>query len=41
MLNGEQRLLLMLDRLLTAFCEQQRMRLPDGAEYQPCYRLAT
>ncbi|MDP7463473.1 MAG: DUF3412 domain-containing protein, partial [SAR324 cluster bacterium] len=41
LLNGEQRLLLMLDRLLTAFCEQQRMRLPDGAEYQPCYRLAT
>lgn len=40
LLNGEQRLLSMLDRLLTSFCEQQRMKLPDGADYQPCYRLA-
>ena len=39
LLNGQQRLLSMLDRLLSAFCEQQRMKLPGHAEYQPCYRL--
>lgn len=28
-----------LDRLLTRFVAQKRMRIGDGADYQPCYRL--
>jgi len=28
----------LLDRLLAAFVQQQRMKLP-GSRYQPCYRL--
>jgi pyrimidine/purine-5'-nucleotide nucleosidase len=29
----------LLDRLLAAFVQQQRMKLP-GSRYRPCYRLA-
>jgi hypothetical protein len=28
-----------LDRLLQAFVEQHRMKLPGGAAYEPCYRV--
>jgi hypothetical protein len=28
-----------LDALLTAFVSQNRMKLPGGQAYEPCYRL--
>jgi hypothetical protein len=28
-----------LDALLTAFVSQNRMKLPGGSAYEPCYRL--
>jgi hypothetical protein len=37
-LHGDARIMQPLDRLLTAFVEQQRMKLPTKA-YNPCYRL--
>ena len=30
-----------LDKLLQAFVEQHRMKLPGGAAYVPCYRVRT
>ncbi len=35
--NGE--IMLALDALLASFVEQQRMKLPGGATYVPCYRV--
>ena len=37
-LRGDTAVMRLLDRLLTAFVQQQRMKLP-GSRYQPCYRL--
>ncbi|HUN26564.1 MAG TPA: nucleotide 5'-monophosphate nucleosidase PpnN [Steroidobacteraceae bacterium] len=37
-LTGEPEIMRLLDELLSAFVEQQRMRLP-GALYRPCYRI--
>ena len=37
-LQGSPEIMQPLDQLLTAFVEQQRMKLPTSA-YQPCYRL--
>ncbi|WP_428241518.1 nucleotide 5'-monophosphate nucleosidase PpnN [Gynuella sp.] len=37
-INGDPRIMEPLDRLLQAFVEQHRMKLP-GAKYEPCYRL--
>jgi predicted Rossmann-fold nucleotide-binding protein len=38
-INGEPEIMSALDRLLAAFVAQHRMKLPGGAEYQPCYRV--
>ena len=37
-LRGDTAIMRLLDRLLTAFVQQQRMKLP-GSRCQPCYRL--
>ncbi len=37
-ISGDKEIMLHLDGLLSAFVQQQRMRLP-GMTYQPCYRL--
>lgn len=37
-INGDKEIMSGLDKLLSAFVQQQRMRLP-GATYKPCYRL--
>jgi predicted Rossmann-fold nucleotide-binding protein len=37
-LRGDAAIMRLLDRLLTAFVQQQRMQLP-GSRYRPCYRL--
>jgi hypothetical protein len=39
-INGEKEIMLALDRLLTSFIEQKRMKLP-GATYSPCYRITS
>jgi len=38
-LHGEKELMQRMDRLLSAFVEQQRMKLP-GSHYEPCYEIA-
>lgn len=37
-LHGEPDLMLLMDKLLQAFVEQGRMKLP-GSRYEPCYRI--
>ena len=37
-INGDAKLMEMMDDLLTAFVHQQRMKLP-GSEYIPCYKV--
>ena len=37
-LSGERQLMQLMDKLLRAFVEQGRMKLP-GANYEPCYRI--
>ncbi|HBS27329.1 MAG TPA: LOG family protein [Gammaproteobacteria bacterium] len=37
-INGDQQVMEPLDKLLTSFVEQQRMKLP-GTEYIPCYKI--
>jgi len=37
-INGDQSIMLPLDKLLTAFVKQGRMKLP-GSKYEPCYKL--
>jgi hypothetical protein len=39
-LVGDPQVMTMLDRLLSAFVAQQRMKLP-GSVYRPCYRIAS
>lgn len=38
-LRGEPEIMSMLDRLLTRFVAQHRMKLPGDKPYEPCYRL--
>ncbi len=38
-LHGERDIMQSLDGLLTRFVAQQRMKLPGGAAYEPCYRV--
>ncbi len=37
-INGDRKIMTLLDDLLSAFVEQRRMKLP-GTTYQPCYQL--
>ncbi len=37
-IKGDEKILTLMDELLTSFVEQQRMKLP-GKEYKPCYRI--
>jgi predicted Rossmann-fold nucleotide-binding protein len=39
-INGEKEIMQALDRLLTSFIEQARMKLP-GTTYSPCYRVVS
>ena len=39
-LKGDKELMRLMDTLLQAFVNQQRMKLP-GSNYVPCYRIAT
>lgn len=38
-ITGDQDILQPLDRLLQAFIDQQRMKLPGGSAYVPCYKV--
>ncbi|CUS49289.1 MAG: putative Rossmann fold nucleotide-binding protein [Idiomarinaceae bacterium HL-53] len=40
-INGEKSLMKSLDTLLRSFVEQDRMKLPGGTAYEPCYRVVT
>ncbi|MNZ32137.1 LOG family protein YgdH [compost metagenome] len=40
-IRGESAVLEPLGRLLQAFVDQHRMKLPGGAEYVPCYQVVT
>ncbi|GAM73003.1 decarboxylase family protein [Vibrio ishigakensis] len=39
-INGDKELMIKMDKLLSDFVKQQRMKLP-GSEYIPCYRVET
>ncbi len=38
-IDGETEIMQALDRMLTSFVDQQRMKLPGATAYQPCYRI--
>ncbi len=38
-IRGEREIMSMLDRLLTRFVAQHRMKLPGDKPYEPCYRI--
>ena len=38
-IHGEPEIMASLDGLLTAFVRDNRMKLPSGKAYEPCYRL--
>ncbi len=40
-IDGDPDIMHALDKLLQAFVEQHRMKLPGGAAYVPCYRVVT
>ncbi|MEQ9726726.1 nucleotide 5'-monophosphate nucleosidase PpnN [Pseudomonas sp. WHRI 8822A] len=40
-LRGDKTIMQPLDRLLQAFVEQHRMKLPGGTAYEPCYRVVS
>ncbi|MNE73645.1 LOG family protein YgdH [compost metagenome] len=40
-IRGDAAVMEPLDRLLQAFVEQNRMKLPGGAAYEPCYRVVS
>ncbi|KZC17861.1 LOG family protein [Rhodanobacter sp. FW510-R12] len=40
-IDGDADIMHALDKLLQAFVEQHRMKLPGGAAYVPCYRILT
>ena len=39
-IDGDPQIMRALDTLLQAFVDQQRMKLPGGNDYVPCYRIA-
>ncbi len=39
-IRGDAEIMDALDRLLTRFVDQQRMKLPGSKPYEPCYRIA-
>jgi hypothetical protein len=40
-IKGDPTIMRPLDRLLQAFVEQHRMKLPGGSAYVPCYRVVS
>ena len=40
-IDGDRDIMQALDKLLRAFVAQQRMKLPGGSAYVPCYRIVT
>ncbi len=38
-IDGDADIMRALDKLLQAFVEQHRMKLPGGTAYEPCYRV--
>ncbi|TWC37808.1 hypothetical protein FBY03_107142 [Pseudomonas sp. SJZ079] len=38
-ITGDRDIMQQLDRLLQAFVDQHRMKLPGGSAYEPCYRV--
>ncbi|TXI75629.1 MAG: LOG family protein [Dokdonella sp.] len=40
-IHGDREIMQALDALLASFVEQDRMKLPGGAAYVPCYRIIT
>lgn len=40
-INGDKSLMAMMDTLLQSFVDQQRMKLPGGDAYIPCYQVVT
>ena len=40
-IHGDASIMQPLDKLLQAFVEQHRMKLPGSEPYKPCYRLKT
>ncbi|MGY8819447.1 nucleotide 5'-monophosphate nucleosidase PpnN [Stutzerimonas zhaodongensis] len=40
-INGDTAIMKPLDKLLQAFVQQHRMKLPGGRPYEPCYRVVT
>ena len=40
-IDGDPDIMRALDKLLHAFVDQQRMKLPGGGAYVPCYRVPT
>ncbi|PAU86566.1 LOG family protein [Pseudomonas sp. WN033] len=40
-IHGDPGVMQPLDRLLQAFVDQQRMKLPGGTAYEPCYRVVS
>ena len=38
-ISGDQELMLELDKLLSTFCSQRRMKLSRDTEYKPCYEI--
>ena len=40
-IHGDPRIMQPLDALLQAFVDQHRMKLPGGADYEPCYRVVS
>jgi predicted Rossmann-fold nucleotide-binding protein len=38
-ISGEKKIMSLMDKLLTSFVSQQRMKLP-GSQYTPCYRIS-
>lgn len=40
-LHGEPKLMKKMDKLLSDFVQQHRMKLPGGTAYEPCYRITS
>ncbi len=40
-IRGEREVMQALDELLASFVRDNRMKLPGGSGYQPCYRIVT
>jgi pyrimidine/purine-5'-nucleotide nucleosidase len=38
-LQGDPEIMKQLDNLLRSFIKQDRMKLPGGSAYQPCYEI--